>query len=113
MASLIVRGMPVAFVVDVPKLEVMSDRTIPLWFSTLGPLEPSPGNGPAVSSGITAQLASPVVADADAPEPAEDDAKGEPLAPGAHAAIDIKPALIVVNPASFSTWRRSITVARS
>ena len=34
-----------------PKLEVMSLRTMPLSVSTLVPLEPSPGYGPAVSSG--------------------------------------------------------------
>src|SRR5204863_1930161 len=35
-----------------PKLERMSRRTTPLSVSTFGPFEPSPGNGPAVSSGI-------------------------------------------------------------
>jgi hypothetical protein len=30
----------------------------------------------------------------------------EPLADGAQATIDISPALIVVSPASFRTWRR-------
>ena len=40
-----------------PKLERMSLRTTPLWLRTSGPFEPSPGNGPAVSSGMTAQLA--------------------------------------------------------
>ena len=35
-----------------PKLLVMSRRTTPLSVSALGPLEPSPGKGPAVSSGI-------------------------------------------------------------
>ena len=35
-----------------PKLDRMSLRTTPLWFSRSGPFEPSPGNGPAVSSGI-------------------------------------------------------------
>src|SRR6476619_3489441 len=32
----------------------MSSRTMPLWVSTFGPFEPSPGYGPAVSSGISA-----------------------------------------------------------
>ena len=36
----------------------MSLRTTPLWVRTFGPFVPSPGNGPAVSSGIGAQLAS-------------------------------------------------------
>src|SRR3954467_2591127 len=30
----------------------MSLRTMPLWVNTLGPFDPSPGYGPAVSSGI-------------------------------------------------------------
>ena len=46
-------GTPSAVPEDAPKLDVMSLRTMPLSVSTLGPLEPSPGNGPAVSSGIT------------------------------------------------------------
>ena len=33
----------------------MSERTTPAWLSTLGPFEPSPGNGPAVSSGTLLQ----------------------------------------------------------
>src|SRR5664279_389091 len=45
-------GTPSATPVAVPKLDRMSRRTIPLSVSTSGPLEPSPGNGPAVSSGI-------------------------------------------------------------
>ena len=45
--------------VDEPKLERMSLRTTPLWVSTFGPFEPSPGYGPAVSSGIVDR--SPVV----------------------------------------------------
>ena len=35
------------------KLVVMSLRTTPVSVSTFGPLEPSPGYGPAVSSGIS------------------------------------------------------------
>ena len=66
---------------------------------------------------MTAQSAAAVPAAELAPEPelavaaAEED--GEPEAPGAQPAIDIRPALIAVNPASFRTWRRSIRVARS
>ena len=37
-----------------PKLGAMSPRTMPLCVSTLIPFEPSAGNGPAVSSGISA-----------------------------------------------------------
>ena len=55
--SSIVSGTPSATVVELPKLARMSLRTTPLSVSTLTPLEPSPGNGPAVSSGIGAQLA--------------------------------------------------------
>ena len=38
-----VRGTPPALVVDDPKLEVMSLRTIPLSSKTFGPFDPSPG----------------------------------------------------------------------
>jgi hypothetical protein len=48
-----VNGTPSAVVVEVPKLERMSLRTIPLSVSTLTPLVPSPGYGPLVSSGIS------------------------------------------------------------
>ncbi len=40
-------------VVDEPKLDVMSLRTIPSSVSTFTPLVPSPGYGPPVSSGIS------------------------------------------------------------
>src|SRR5438093_5088603 len=60
-ASRIVRGTPLARVVDEPKLDRMSARTTPLWLSTSGPFVPSPGNGPAVSSGMAVlQSAAPV-----------------------------------------------------
>ena len=36
-------------------LDVMSLRTTPLSLKTFGPLEPSPGNGPAVSPGMVSQ----------------------------------------------------------
>ena len=45
------------------RLVVMSLRTTPLSVSTSGPLVPSPGNGPAVSSGITGAQASALVDD--------------------------------------------------
>jgi hypothetical protein len=51
MVIVMLSGTPSALVVLDPKLEVMSLRMMPLWFSTFAPLEPSPGNGPAVSSG--------------------------------------------------------------
>ena len=40
----------------------MSLRTTPLWVRTSGPFEPSPGNGPAVSSGMTVQSAAAAAA---------------------------------------------------
>src|SRR4051794_18826052 len=55
--SVMVSGTPWATPLAPPKLERMSLRTIPLWDRALGPLDPSPGYGPAVSSGMTAQLA--------------------------------------------------------
>ena len=57
-----VSGTPLAVVFDEPKLDRMSLRTIPLWPRTFGPFEPSPGNGPAVSSGMTAQSAAAAAA---------------------------------------------------
>src|SRR5918992_5689830 len=46
-------GTPSATPEALPKLFVMSPRTTPLSVRTLGPFDPSPGNGPAVSSGIS------------------------------------------------------------
>src|SRR3954447_2098613 len=48
-----VYGTPSALPLLPSKLERMSLRTTPLSLSTSGPFEPSPGNGPPVSSGIT------------------------------------------------------------
>ena len=47
-------GTPSAVPDAEPKLVVMSLRTMPLSVSTLTPFEPSAGNGPPVSSGISA-----------------------------------------------------------
>lgn len=47
-------GTPFATLVEVPKLERMSRRTMPLEVRTFAPFEPSPGYGPAVSLGIAA-----------------------------------------------------------
>ena len=58
-------AMPSAVPDAPPKLLRRSDRTTPLCSSTSGPLEPSPGYGPAVSSGISV---SPVVLSAVAVE---------------------------------------------
>jgi hypothetical protein len=46
-------GTPSARPLAAPKLERMSPRTMPESVSTFGPFEPSPGYGPAVSSGIS------------------------------------------------------------
>jgi len=74
----------------------MSARTTPAVVNASGPLEPSPGNGPAVSSGMTVQSAVVPDAAADAvapvpllaPDPAERDAEPagvalEPVGPQA------------------------------
>src|SRR4051794_28875646 len=62
MASLMVSGMPVAVPLAPPMLDRMSWRTTPLNVRTSGPFEPSPGNGPVVSSGIVVQSAAGLVA---------------------------------------------------
>src|SRR3569623_2117197 len=51
MVNSMLAGTPSALPVAPPKLDVMSLSTMPDWVSTSGPLEPSPGNGPAGSSG--------------------------------------------------------------
>ena len=50
--SVTVSGTPAAVPEYEPKLDRMSRRTIALSVKTFGPFEPSPGKGPAVSSGI-------------------------------------------------------------
>src|SRR5262245_31611044 len=50
-----VNGTPSATPLAEPMLRVMSERTTPSWVRMFGPLEPSPGNGPAVSSGMGEQ----------------------------------------------------------
>ena len=62
----IVYGTPSATPLALPKLDRMSLRTTPLSVSTSAPFEPSPGYGPAVSSGmmehdVTVAVAAPVV----------------------------------------------------
>ncbi|HEU4896598.1 MAG TPA: hypothetical protein VFX88_03375 [Actinomycetota bacterium] len=106
-----VSGTPSAVVVEDPTLERMSLRTIPESSSTLGPFDPSPGNGPAVSSGTTAR--SPPPADEEevvAPEP-EPVAPAEPPAPDPPQAASSAAALSPPN--SPSTLRRSTSVCRS
>src|SRR5216110_726026 len=70
MASPIVSGTPSA-VPDAPaKLDRMSCRTTPARVRTSGPFDPSPGKGPAVSSGIRVQSAEALAAEV-APAPLE------------------------------------------
>ncbi|WP_232075588.1 hypothetical protein [Phytohabitans suffuscus] len=93
-----------------PKLERMSERTMPLSSSTLGPFEPSPGYGPAVSSGISpVAVAAAPVADA-AAEEAEDGAEVPPPPPAPQAA---RPIPVTPRPSALSTRRRPIRVPRS
>jgi hypothetical protein len=52
-------GTPSATPEEPPILDVMSGRTMPSSSRTLGPLVPSAGKGPAVSSGISSPALSP------------------------------------------------------
>ena len=58
-----VSGTPAAVVVDEPKLDRMSLRTMPESSSTLTPLDPSAGYGPPVSSGTSVRVPSALVVD--------------------------------------------------
>ena len=107
--SLMVSGTPSAVVVEDPKLERMSLRTIPESSSTLGPFDRSAGNGPAVSSGTSVRSPLPeeevVAPDAEASDP---DGVPDPDPP--HAASS---AAALSPPNSPSTLRRSTSVCRS
>ena len=59
MVRAIVSGTPSAVPLMPAKLDLMSLRTAPVSGSTFGPFEPSPGNGPAVSSGTLAAHTAP------------------------------------------------------
>jgi hypothetical protein len=76
-ATLILDGIPSAVPERPAKLERISLRTTSASLSTSGPFDPSPGYGPAVSPGMTAQ--SPVPAPALVPTP---------VAPGAASSDD-------------------------
>src|SRR6476619_7517946 len=107
MESLIVSGTPAAVPEYAPKLERMSARTTPLWLSTSGPFEPSPGNGPAVSSGMTAQSAAAALLAAEAAAvgaaDADDDAADDDApVDGAQPASTTSPAPSLVKPMSLS-----------
>ena len=109
MVSRIVNGTPSAVVVDVPKLDRMSDRTTPLWVRMSGPFDPSPGNGPAVSSGMGVQSA-PVAA---AAELEDGFAVSSADAAGEHAASETSPTPSPTVPMTFRAWRRSMSVSTS
>src|SRR5207342_3194961 len=98
-----VSGTPAAVPEYSPKLERMSARTTPLWPRTSGPFEPSPGNGPAVSSGMTAQSAAAVLATAEAAavadaEVADDVPADDAPVDGAQPASTTSPAPSPVSP---------------
>ncbi len=101
-----------------PKLEVTSLRTIPLCVRTLGPFEPSPGKGPAVSVGMVSQLTPVAVAGVEVGDPA-------PVV-GVVPATEVEVALVAFCPElqptkastpaparSFNVRRRSRSVPRS
>ena len=90
-----VSGTPSALVLEVPKLEVMSFRTTPEAARTFGPLEPSPGYGPAVSSGIStphSAIARVSVGEAEAAEEGVPVATAVPEAAGVGADVAVAPA---------------------
>ena len=65
--SLTVSGTPAAVVVEEPKLDRMSERTMPESSRTLTPLDPSAGYGPPVSSGTSVRVPSPLAELVDEP----------------------------------------------
>ena len=79
--------------VEEPKLEVMSLRTTPLSVNTLAPLDPSPGYGPAVSSGIspadTSRLLPPPLPPSPGGEPPGRAPRGDPSAGVAAVSEDV------------------------
>jgi hypothetical protein len=114
-----VSGTPSATPDAEPMLERMSLRTTPDSASASGPFEPSPGNGPAVSSGISAHAVSAEVAEvAEVPDVAE-----VPEVPGPDVPVASPPELSesqaarIAAPApaasSDSSRRRSNTIPRS
>src|SRR5689334_18622708 len=102
-------GTPSAVPDDDPKLDRMSLRTTPSSPSTSTPFDPSPGYGPAVSSGITPVA---VVADdeddCDPPFDADVDVVLDPL----DVAFDAQPAIAttLAPPISWSSRRRFIVL---
>src|SRR5262245_28078287 len=82
--NVMVSGTPVATELGSPRVVLMSLRTMPESASAFGPFEPSPGYGPAVSSGMLEQLPLPVPASVppsvpeDALDPPSDPEPGSP-----------------------------------
>jgi hypothetical protein len=114
-----VAGAPFAIPAAEPKLDLMSLRTMPLSDNALGPLDPFPGNGPAVSSGIGEQLASVAVVSVTVPDELEPDVSAAPavltVPLDAVCFDDVQPAS-VTTPApasSLSRFRRCIRGDRS
>src|SRR5690349_13139914 len=114
-------GTPSAVVVDVPKLDRMSLRMIPLSVSTFGPLVPSPGYGPLVSSGISVSVP-PAAARAVVDPAAEDALDEEPAAaddePDAAEDVEVtpqaaSPSVAAPSPKAFSIRRRLTRVVTS
>jgi hypothetical protein len=105
-----VSGTPAATPLAAPKLEVMSLRTMPLSVSTLGPFDPSAGNGPAVSAGMASSVeVEPVVVDVAPPVAPLPVVPLVAVVPEAHPTRATRPA-----PASIlSACRRSRRVTRS
>ncbi|WP_367616046.1 hypothetical protein [Phycicoccus avicenniae] len=101
--------MPGAVALASPKLLVMSERTTPDCSRTSAPFEPSPGYGPAVSSGISTRsvAASPDVLPAAGVAAADDP---DPLEAAPHAA-SAPPATPM--PRTARARRRSSRVPRS
>ena len=73
----------------------MSLRTTPLSASAFGPLEPSPGNGPAVSSGIEEARSSVVAVAACSLAATRGERRGQPAADHAERAAPVQPRKIV------------------
>src|SRR5262245_30856314 len=117
MVRSMVNGTPSATPEADPMLEVMSLRTTPSSVRMFGPFVPSPGYGPAVSSGICSQVVAVVAAAAvvavvppvvlDVAPLVDDDVLLPPLLPQA-----VRTAAAPSPPNQVSTWRRLGVVVR-
>jgi len=115
-----VSGTPGATVDDEPKLDRMSRRTMPFCDKTLGPFDPSPGKGPAVSSGMGAQSAVPAaVAEAPTVDVVEPAPEVDVVDPAGVEPAEVEPSGLhpastpSADPASSRRARRRLSVARS